>query len=118
MGDPQVVSQHVTGDWSHIWGREVLRPDGLAVFTPIPGAYGPLRAVTVGEVRALVTRGRLVDLQGRDGVWLAAVVDGLPVRWRARVVSLVAGGSALEFAPVEFDPDPDGVIVTALEGAI
>lgn len=114
MPDPEVVYQLVTGEWTHVDGDRIARPDGVARFVPVPDSLPPLAAVTVGTVRCLISGGVLEDIQGRAGVQLAARIDGAPVRWRMTVERLSSDGRPVPSKDVEFDPDPAGVRVTAL----
>lgn len=114
MADPVVQYQLVTGSWVHVAGDQLVRPDGVVRFEPDPSGLPPLSASTVGTVRALVAAGVLQDVQGRNGVYLAAYVDGVPIRWTATPENLRYDGTDIPTKPVTFDPNLDGVQITAL----
>lgn len=91
-----VTSYLVTGDWRTITGDTPLDPDPYPDIVTVtghvrfsPDDLGPRladgTAYTIGPVTALIADGQLRDLQGREGVWLAADVDGQPVAWTAVV---------------------------------
>ncbi|QDF17126.1 minor tail protein [Gordonia phage William] len=88
----------VTGLWSHIVddgvvdddsNPDVVYPKGKVTFTPRLGSNGylpagdPTASVTVAAVTAAIVDGILTDLQGREGVLLAATVGGYPIYWTA-----------------------------------
>lgn len=115
MADPNVQYQLVTGNWAHVDGDQLVRPDGFLSFSPDPEGLLPHWATTIGSVRALVDAGVLRDIQDRAGVYLAAFVDGVPIRWTAEVHKLEWKGEPVATGgPVTFDPNLDGVNLTAL----
>ncbi|ANA85494.1 minor tail protein [Gordonia phage Blueberry] len=114
----------VTGLWTHIVddgivdgdpNPDVVRPTGKVVFAPKPsntgfvtaGAAGASESVTLAEVPALVADGVLTDLQGNDGIRLAATIGGNPVRWVAQP-TLLYGKKTLPSKSVTFDPPTVG----------
>lgn len=96
-----VASFHVTGDWRTIIGDTPADPDPFPDVVPLTGHVrfvpngGPRladgTAYTIGPITALVADGQLRDLQGRNGVWLAANVDGLTIEWQATIRLYHAG---------------------------
>ncbi|QDH85351.1 minor tail protein [Gordonia phage MintFen] len=114
----------VTGLWTHIVddgivdgdpNPDTVRPTGKVVFAPKPsntgfvtaGAAGESESVTLAEVPALVADGVLTDLQGNDGIRLAATIGGNPVRWVAQP-TLLYGKKTLPSKSVTFDPPTVG----------
>ncbi|QBG78423.1 minor tail protein [Gordonia phage Walrus] len=114
----------VTGLWTHIVddgivdgdpNPDVVHPMGKVVFAPKPsntgfvtaGAAGESESVTLAEVPALVADGVLTDLQGNDGIRLAATIGGNPVRWVAQP-TLLYGKKTLPSKSVTFDPPTVG----------
>ncbi|QNJ57927.1 minor tail protein [Gordonia phage Hitter] len=114
----------VTGLWTHIVddgivdgdpNPDVVHPMGKVVFAPKPsntgfvtaGAAGASESVTLAEVPALVADGVLTDLQGNDGIRLAATIGGNPVRWVAQP-TLLYGKKTLPSKSVTFDPPTVG----------
>ncbi|AXH67460.1 minor tail protein [Gordonia phage Zarbodnamra] len=114
----------VTGLWTHIVddgivdgdpNPDTVRPTGKVVFAPKPsntgfvtaGAAGASESVTLAEVPALVADGVLTDLQGNDGIRLAATIGGNPVRWVAQP-TLLYGKKTLPSKSVTFDPPTVG----------
>ncbi|AMS03930.1 minor tail protein [Gordonia phage UmaThurman] len=114
----------VTGLWTHIVddgivdgdpNPDVVHPMGKVVFAPKPsntgfvtaGAAGESESVTLAEVPALIADGVLTDLQGNDGVRLAATIGGNPVRWVAQP-TLMYGKKTLPSKAVTFDPPTVG----------
>lgn len=114
----------VTGLWTHIVddgivdgdpNPDTVHPTGKVVFAPKPsntgfvtaGAAGESESVTLAEVPALVAAGVLTDLQGNEGVRLAATIGGNPVRWVAQP-TLMWGKKTLPSKAVTFDPPTVG----------
>ncbi|QGJ87278.1 hypothetical protein SEA_WOCKET_32 [Gordonia phage Wocket] len=114
----------VTGLWSHVVddgivdgdpNPDTVHPTGKVVFAPKPsntgfvtaGAAGASESVTLAEVPALVAAGVLTDLQGNEGVRLAATIGGNPVRWVAQP-TLMWGKKTLPSKSVTFDPPTVG----------
>ncbi|UVF60305.1 hypothetical protein SEA_MURP_31 [Gordonia phage Murp] len=114
----------VTGLWSHVVddgivdgdpNPDTVHPTGKVVFAPKPsntgfvtaGAAGESESVTLAEVPALVAAGVLTDLQGNEGVRLAATIGGNPVRWVAQP-TLMWGKKTLPSKSVTFDPPTVG----------
>lgn len=130
--------QHVTGGWkitdydsrsdddpypdeSTLKGRVTFRAsfdegDRFAAIR-VPGAdEDPAYALSVRPMVFPVVAGRLQDRQARDGVWLPAVVAGVPIVWTATpelnedpgrgVLGPKVRADAVTFGPA--DPDVDG----------
>ena len=128
MTDPDVQFQRITGYWAHIAEDgvvdddpypDLVRPTGIVRFEPYLGsspvvAAGSGYAVTVGAVRAMVSDGVLRDLQDREGVQLAAYIDGAPVWWTAHYDSLEYRGVKVPHRSVVFGPNLGGTNITTL----
>ncbi|AMS03109.1 minor tail protein [Gordonia phage Obliviate] len=120
----EITYMTVTGLWTHVVddgivdgdpNPDVVRPTGKVVFAPKPsntgfvtaGAAGESESVTLAEVPALVAAGVLTDLQGNEGIRLAATIGGNPVRWVAQP-TLLYGKKTLPSKSVTFDPPTVG----------
>ena len=114
-----VTSFRVTGDWRHVVDDGMVDqdalpdealPTGWVQFTPVGPAVavagGPSTAYTVAPVRALIAGGRLTDLQGREGMWLAGKIGAHTVRWRA-VTHLEYHREKIEYPSLSFDLGSD-----------
>lgn len=91
-----VTSCKVNGDWRVLVDDTPTDPDpypdeqapaGHVRFVPTdPGPHlsGGI-AYTLAPATALIAAGRLTDLQGRDGVHLAATVGDTQIQWTAHI---------------------------------
>lgn len=132
MADENVTAYHVTGDFRHVIEDGIVDldalpdsalPTGHVTFTPrspMPVVAGvPAKAYTLAPYKAMIVAGRIEDLQGRDGVWLAGKVGVQVMRWRAEV-HLEFRGMTIPYPDVEFDLSDDviftGTILNDLPG--
>lgn len=111
--DP-VTSYRVTGEWRTLVGDTPIDPDphpdaakptGNVRFTPTH--HGPYLvggdAYTLSPIVALIGAGHLRDLQGRDGVWLAARIGDQPITWIADITLSYLGHTSrdrITFTPI------------------
>ena len=98
-----VTSFLVTGDWRTVIDDtpadpdpdpDIINPTGHVRFIPTgkqPFLAGGV-AYTIGATTGLVADGQLRDFQGREGVHLAARIDGETIDWLA-IVTLHAQGA-------------------------
>lgn len=116
--------QHVTGEWriTAIDSRDDTDPypetetlKGRVHFTARFDAWDRFASLLASDdtgvyqlvVRGVtypVVRGRLIDLQGRDGVWLPAVIDGVPIVWTAQPELQTDPARGVKGEPVRVDP--------------
>lgn len=122
----EVVSYKLTGYWVHIVKDGLLdvdalpdeeAPYGWVKFTPLSPkviyAGDPSTAYTVGSVEADIVKGVLTDLQGREGIYLASSIGGVPIQWQAKT-HLEFAGHKIPFPTIEFTVESDSQIAELL----